>query len=98
MPVAPATNRREQRSGLPGAVMDKFAFQEVNRRLMEECLKVVDVGESSLIPGRVVSREAFEEETWKWGMLLITDLAEEKSYKDVVNQFRPGGRSISTRR
>jgi DNA-directed RNA polymerase subunit beta' len=47
---------------LPGAVMDKFAFQEVNRRLVEECVKVVDAGDSSLIPGRVVSKEAYEEE------------------------------------
>jgi DNA-directed RNA polymerase subunit beta' len=47
---------------LPGAVMDKFAFEEVNRRLTEECLKVVDAGDSSLVPGRVVSKEAFEEE------------------------------------
>ncbi|MDB5310323.1 MAG: rpoC [Gemmataceae bacterium] len=47
---------------LPGAVMDRFAFQEVNRRLVEECVKVVDAGDSSLIPGRVVSREAYEEE------------------------------------
>ena len=37
-------------------------------------------------------REAFEEEAWKWGMLLVTDLGDEKTYKDVVNQFRPGGR------
>jgi DNA-directed RNA polymerase subunit beta' len=47
---------------LPGAVMDKFAFREVNRRLVEECVKVVDPGDSSLVPGRVVSKEAFEEE------------------------------------
>lgn len=42
--------------------MDRFAFQEVNRRLTEECVKVVDAGDSSLIPARVVSLEAFEEE------------------------------------
>jgi DNA-directed RNA polymerase subunit beta' len=47
---------------LPGAVMDRFAFDEVNRRLTEECVKVVDPGDTSLIPGRVVSKEAFEEE------------------------------------
>jgi DNA-directed RNA polymerase subunit beta' len=47
---------------LPGAVMDKFAFQEVNRRLVDECVKVVDAGDSSLVPGRVVSQEAYEEE------------------------------------
>ena len=47
---------------LPGAVMDKFAFEEINRRLTQECVKVVDPGDTSLIPGRVYSREAFEEE------------------------------------
>ena len=47
---------------LPGAVMDKFAFKEVNRRLVEECVKVVDAGDSTLISARVVSREAYEEE------------------------------------
>ena len=48
---------------LPGAVMDKFAFDEINRRLVEECVKVVDPGDTSLIAGRVYSREAFEEES-----------------------------------
>jgi DNA-directed RNA polymerase subunit beta' len=47
---------------LPGAVMDKFAFNEVNRRLTEECVKISDPGDTSLIPGRVYSKEAFEEE------------------------------------
>jgi DNA-directed RNA polymerase subunit beta' len=47
---------------LPGAVMDRFAFDEVNRRLVEECVKVVDPGDSSLIAARVVSRDAFDEE------------------------------------
>jgi DNA-directed RNA polymerase subunit beta' len=47
---------------LPGAVMDKFAFNEVNRRLTEECVKVQDPGDTSLVAGRVYSREAFEEE------------------------------------
>ncbi|QJW99645.1 DNA-directed RNA polymerase subunit beta' [Frigoriglobus tundricola] len=47
---------------LPGAVMDKFAFSEVNRRLTEECVKVADPGDTTLVPGRVYSREAFEEE------------------------------------
>jgi DNA-directed RNA polymerase subunit beta' len=47
---------------LPGAVMDKFAFEEVNRRLTEECAKVKDPGDTSLVAGRVYSREAFDEE------------------------------------
>jgi hypothetical protein len=47
-----------------------------------------------VIPGEIpmALREALEEEAWKWGMLLITDLGDEESYKMVVEQFRPGGR------
>jgi hypothetical protein len=47
-----------------------------------------------VVPGEIpmMIREALEEEAWKWGMLLITDLADEESYKRVVDQFRPGGR------
>ncbi len=47
-----------------------------------------------VIPGEIpmALREALEEEAWKWGMLLITDLGDEESYKKVVEQFRPGGR------
>jgi DNA-directed RNA polymerase subunit beta' len=47
---------------LPGAVMDRFAFQEVNRRLTEECVKIVDPGDSSFEAGKVVRRDAYEEE------------------------------------
>jgi len=47
---------------LPGAVMDRFAFDEVNRRLTDECVKVIEPADTSLVPGRVVSREAYEEE------------------------------------
>jgi Type VI secretion system, TssC, VipB len=47
-----------------------------------------------VVPGEIpmMIREALEEEAWKWGMLLITDLGDEESYKKVVEQFRPGGR------
>jgi hypothetical protein len=47
-----------------------------------------------IVPGAIPMeiREALEEETWKWGMLLITDLADEKSFREVERQFRPGGR------
>jgi hypothetical protein len=47
-----------------------------------------------VVPGEIpmMIREAFEEEAWKWGMLLITDLGDEESYKKAVEQFRPGGR------
>ncbi|HSQ55268.1 MAG TPA: DNA-directed RNA polymerase subunit beta', partial [Gemmata sp.] len=47
---------------LPGAVMDRFAFDEVNRRLTEECVKIVDPGESSFEAGKVVRKDAYEEE------------------------------------
>ena len=47
---------------LPGAVMDRFAFDEVNRRMTDECVKVVGPGDSPLLAGRVYSREAYEEE------------------------------------
>src|SRR5205085_5894752 len=35
---------------------------EVNDRLVNECVKVVDPADSSLIPGRIYSKDAFEEE------------------------------------
>lgn len=46
-----------------------------------------------VVPGSIPMevREALEEEAWKWGMLLITDLGDHKSAKEVVNHFRPGG-------
>jgi hypothetical protein len=46
---------------LPGSVIDKFAFFEVNNRL-RECVKVKDPGDSKFEPGKIVSKEAFEEE------------------------------------
>ena len=47
---------------LPGLVMDKFAFREVNDRLINECVKVVSPGDSGFRPGQIVTRDAFEEE------------------------------------
>jgi DNA-directed RNA polymerase subunit beta' len=47
---------------LPGAVMDRFAFDEVNRRLTEECVKIMEPGDSSFEAGKVVRRDAYEEE------------------------------------
>jgi hypothetical protein len=46
-----------------------------------------------VVPGSIPMevREALEEEAWKWGMLLITDLGDHRSAKEVVNHFRPGG-------
>jgi DNA-directed RNA polymerase subunit beta' len=46
---------------LPGSVIDKFAFLEVNNRL-RECVKVKDPGDSKFEAGKIVSKEAFEEE------------------------------------
>jgi len=46
---------------LPGSVIDKFAFREVNERL-RECIKVKDPGESKFEASKIVSKDAFEEE------------------------------------
>jgi DNA-directed RNA polymerase subunit beta' len=46
---------------LPGIVIDKFAFRAVNDRL-KECVKIKDPGESKFEAGKIVSKEAFEEE------------------------------------
>jgi DNA-directed RNA polymerase subunit beta' len=46
---------------LPGAVIDKFAFREVNDRL-KECVKIKDPGDSKYEAGRIVTKSAFEEE------------------------------------
>jgi DNA-directed RNA polymerase subunit beta' len=47
---------------LPGSVMDRFAFDEVNDRLLNECVKVKDPGGSAFEMNRIVSKEHFEEE------------------------------------
>ncbi len=47
---------------LPGSVMDKFEFQKVNDRLMAECVKIKNPGQSHFTDGKIVSREAYEEE------------------------------------
>ncbi|MBM3980505.1 MAG: DNA-directed RNA polymerase subunit beta' [Planctomycetes bacterium] len=47
---------------LPGAIMDKFAFNEMNRRYTDECVKVASKGDTELTEGRVYSREAYDEE------------------------------------
>jgi DNA-directed RNA polymerase subunit beta' len=46
---------------LPGSVIDKFAFREVNDRL-KECVKIKDARDSKFDAGKIVSKEAFEEE------------------------------------
>jgi len=45
---------------LPGSVIDKFAFREVNDRL-RQCVKIKDAGDSKFEAGKIVSKEAFEE-------------------------------------
>ncbi|HEX3151591.1 MAG TPA: DNA-directed RNA polymerase subunit beta' [Gemmataceae bacterium] len=47
---------------LPGSVMDKFAFMAVNDRLMNECVKIKGKGESSFEVGKIVIRDAYDEE------------------------------------
>src|SRR5205814_2298400 len=42
---------------LPGSVIDKFGFREVNDRL-KECVKVKDGGDSKFEAGRIVTKEA----------------------------------------
>src|SRR5215208_6260120 len=44
---------------LPGSVIDKFAFYEVNSRL-KDCVRIKDPGDSKFEPGKIVSKEAFE--------------------------------------
>jgi DNA-directed RNA polymerase subunit beta' len=46
---------------LPGSVIDKFAFREVNERL-RECVKIKDPGDSKFEANRIVTKEAFEDE------------------------------------
>jgi DNA-directed RNA polymerase subunit beta' len=46
---------------LPGSVIDKFAFREVNDRL-RECVKIKDPGDSKFEPNKIVTKENFEEE------------------------------------
>jgi len=46
---------------LPGSVIDKFAFREVNDRL-KRCVKVKEAGASRFEADKIVSKEVFEEE------------------------------------
>ncbi|MCC6421483.1 MAG: DNA-directed RNA polymerase subunit beta', partial [Gemmataceae bacterium] len=45
---------------LPGSVIDKFAFREVNDRLAR-CVKIKDPGDSRFEAGKIATREQFEE-------------------------------------
>ncbi len=46
---------------LPQIVIDKFAFRAVNDRL-KECVKIKESGDSKFEKGKILSKEAFEEE------------------------------------
>src|SRR5262249_17213955 len=45
---------------LPGSVIDKFVFRDVNDRL-RQCMKIKDPGEGGFEEGKIVTKEAFEE-------------------------------------
>src|SRR5439155_5321316 len=45
---------------LPGSVIDRFAFREVNNRL-KDCVKIKNPGESKFEAGKIVTKEAYEE-------------------------------------
>jgi DNA-directed RNA polymerase subunit beta' len=45
---------------LPGSVIDKFAFREVNDRL-RDCVKIKEPGDSKFDAGKIISKEAYEE-------------------------------------
>jgi DNA-directed RNA polymerase subunit beta' len=46
---------------LPGSVIDKFTFREVNDRL-RECVKIKDAADSKYEASKILSKEAYEEE------------------------------------
>ena len=46
---------------LPGSVIDKFTFREVNDRL-RECVKIKDAGDSKYEASKILTKEAYEEE------------------------------------
>ncbi len=46
---------------LPGSVIDRFAFQAVNDRL-KECVKIKEAGDSRFEEGKLVTKEAYEQE------------------------------------
>ncbi|HMP03073.1 MAG TPA: DNA-directed RNA polymerase subunit beta' [Gemmatales bacterium] len=46
---------------LPGAMVDKFAFRQVNERL-KKCVRVREAGDSTLKVSQIVDKETFEQE------------------------------------
>jgi DNA-directed RNA polymerase subunit beta' len=45
---------------LPGSLIDKFAFREVNERV-KQCVKVVNAGDSKFDEKKIIARDAFQE-------------------------------------
>jgi DNA-directed RNA polymerase subunit beta' len=45
---------------LPGSVIDRFAFREVNNRL-KECVKIKNPNESKFEPGKIITKDAYQE-------------------------------------
>ena len=45
---------------LPGSVIDRFAFREVNNRL-KDCVKIKNPGESKFEPGKIITKDAYQE-------------------------------------
>ncbi|MFN4259914.1 MAG: DNA-directed RNA polymerase subunit beta' [Gemmataceae bacterium] len=45
---------------LPDLLIDKFQFFDINQRL-KQCVKIKDPGDSTYEPGKIVSREAYED-------------------------------------
>jgi DNA-directed RNA polymerase subunit beta' len=45
---------------LPGSVIDRFAFREVNNRL-RDCVKIKNPGDSKFEQGKIVQKDAYEE-------------------------------------
>jgi len=47
---------------LPGSQLDSFVFDEINRRLLEEYVKIKRPGDSKFKEGEIVDRETYENE------------------------------------
>jgi hypothetical protein len=83
---ADTVTMENRESVILGAIRNFVTSRNDNFNFRDDICNVVVPG-----PIDMMVREALEEEAWKWGMLLVTDLADDKSFQDVVTQFRPGG-------
>ena len=84
---ADTTSMKNRESATLAAIKKFTTSRNDNFNFRDDICNLVVSGS---IPQSV--REALEEEAYKWGMLLITDLGTERSFKEVQNQFRPGGK------